>query len=91
MVTIAMRTWFSELTGNYRATIPEPVRRLLQLKADDRIAFDIKGDKVSIRKARTGDTQFARGLEGAMTDWLSEADEKAYRDVRRLLEMAETT
>lgn len=74
-----MQTTTSKLTKKYQATIPEPVRRLLHLQAGDAIAFDIEGDAIQVRKARPIDLAFAKGLEGTLGEWASEADEKAYR------------
>ena len=76
-----MRTSTSKLTKKYQATIPEPVRRLLHLEAGDAIAFDIEDDVVHIRKARPMDVAFAESLENTLTEWTSEADEEAYRDL----------
>ncbi len=76
-----MQTSTSKLTKKYQATIPEPVRRILHLKAGDAIAFDIEDDAVHIRKARPVDTAFAETLEGTLTEWATEADEEAYRDL----------
>lgn len=76
-----METATSKLTKKYQATIPEPVRRLLHLEAGDAIAFDIEGGDVHLRKARAVDLAFARSLEGTLTEWTTEADEEAYRDL----------
>jgi antitoxin PrlF len=76
-----MGTATSKLTKKYQATIPEPVRRLLNLEAGDAIAFDIEADDVHLRKARPVDLTFAHSLEGTLNEWVSEADEEAYRDL----------
>jgi AbrB family looped-hinge helix DNA binding protein len=76
-----METATSKLTKKYQATIPEPVRRVLQLEAGDAVAFDIEGDDVHLRKARRVDLAFARSLEGTLSEWVSPADEEAYRDL----------
>lgn len=76
-----MQTSTSKLTSKYQATIPEPVRRLLQLKAGDAIAFDIEGSQIHLRKARDSDLAFAKSLEGTLAEWYSDADEDAYRDL----------
>ena len=76
-----METKTSKLTKKYQATIPEPVRRLLHLKAGDVVAFDIEGGDVRLRKARPMDAAFIRSLEGTLDEWTSEADEEAYRDL----------
>jgi len=76
-----VETATSKLTKKYQATIPEPVRRLLHLEAGDAIAFDIEDNDVRLRKARSVDLAFTKSLEGTLTEWSSEADEEAYRDL----------
>ena len=76
-----METATSKLTKKYQATIPEPVRRVLKLKAGDAVAFDIQGDSIQLRKARSVDIAFAQSLEGTLSEWMSAADEDAYRDL----------
>jgi len=76
-----MQTATSKLTKKYQATIPEPVRKLLHLQAGDAIAFDIENNDIHLRKARPIDLVFAQSLEGTLTEWTSEADEKAYHDL----------
>lgn len=76
-----MRTETSKLTSKYQATIPEAVRKAMHLRAGDIVAFDINGDEVRLRKASPVDIAFARALEGTLGEWMSEADEEAYRDL----------
>ena len=71
----------SRLTSKYQATVPEKVREVLGLKKGDVIAFDINKDRVTLKKATSADLQFARALEGTLSEWLSENDEEAYRDL----------
>ena len=40
----------SKLTSKYQATIAAPVRKILQVKAGDAIAFDIQGGARALRK-----------------------------------------
>ena len=75
---IALTTPTSKLTSKYQATIPEPVRRLLQLKAGDTLAFDIEEGIVRLRKAQPLDMAFTEGVEGSLGEWLSDEDESAY-------------
>ena len=75
----AMHTSTCKLTKRYQATIPEPVRTLLDLGAGDAIAFHIEGDEVRLRKARPVDIAFAQALQATLEEWSSEADEEAWR------------
>jgi len=76
-----VHTSTSKLTRKYQATIPEPVRKILRVAAGDAIAFDVEGKEVRVRKARPVDLAFARALEGTLTEWSSDADQAAYRDL----------
>jgi antitoxin PrlF len=76
-----MQTTTSKLTKKYQATIPEPVRQLLHLQAGDAIAFDIVGDDIHLRKARPMDLAFVKSLEGTLSEWATQEDEEAYRDL----------
>ena len=76
-----MRTATSKLTTKYQATIPAPVREVLKVEAGDTIAFEIDEGQIRLRKARPLDLEFARALEGTLSEWLSEADEEAFRDL----------
>jgi len=76
-----MQTVTSKLTKKYQATIPGPVRKLLHLTMGDEVAFDIEDDNVYLRKARSVDLAFTQGIEGSLNEWMSEADEEAYRDL----------
>ena len=71
----------SKLTRKYQATIPEAVREKLDLHAGDVIAFEIEHDAVMIRKVQPIDTAFAKALVGTLSEWASEHDEEAYRDL----------
>lgn len=75
------QTAISKLTKKYQATIPEPVRRVLNLQAGDTVTFDIEDNSVHLRKSRPVDIAFVQSLEGTMSEWETEADEDAYRDL----------
>ena len=71
----------SKLTKKYQATIPKPVRKILRLDSGDSIAFDIDGEIVRLRKALPLDLEFAKALEGTLSEWSGEADDEAYGDL----------
>jgi antitoxin PrlF len=76
-----MQTTTSKLTSKYQATIPEPVRKALHLRAGDAVAFDIENNQIRLRKAQPLDLAYAQALEGTLNEWESAADEEAYRDL----------
>ena len=76
-----MQTPTSKLTKKYRTTVPETVRRILELKAGDVVAFDIDNDTVKLRKARPIDLEFHSALIPTLSEWDSQNDEEAYHDL----------
>ena len=78
-ITMSLST--SKLTKKYQATIPEPIRKQLQLSAGDSVVFDLRGEQVQLRKARPVDLAFLQSLEGTLTEWSSDADEEAYSEL----------
>ena len=72
----------SKLTKKSQATIPEKIRKILGLQPGDSVAFELNEERrVFLRKATPIDFEFAKALEGTLSEWLSENDEEAYRDL----------
>ena len=71
----------SKLTKKYQATVPAPVRKKLELKAGDVIAFDIENDFIKLRKAKPIDIEFSSALAPTLSEWESQNDEEAYNDL----------
>ena len=76
-----MQTAISKLTKKYQATVPEAVRKQLNLNAGDIIAFEIDKDIIKLRKARPIDIEFSSALVPTLTEWKSQNDEEAYSDL----------
>jgi antitoxin PrlF len=68
----------SRLTSKGQATIPVKVRQALQLKPGDRVAFEITGRKVALRRLDPLDHAFLSIAEESLTEWSSAQDEKAF-------------
>ena len=66
----------SKLTSKARTTIPQAVRRALQLQAGDDIGYEVRSDGVVVL------TRVAAALDrdpfGAFDEWASLGDEQAY-------------
>ncbi|MGA9033052.1 MAG: AbrB/MazE/SpoVT family DNA-binding domain-containing protein [Sulfuricaulis sp.] len=69
----------SKLTSKFQATIPLAIRRKLGLKPGDAVVFEIENDVITVRRATALDREYAKSLEGTLTEWLSKEDEEAYR------------
>jgi antitoxin PrlF len=72
----------SRLTSKGQATIPAPVRKRLHLKPGDSVVFEeSKTGTVCVRKAEPLEIEFLSALEGTLSEWNSENDDKAYGDL----------
>lgn len=71
----------SRLTTKFQTTVPTRVRKILQLKAGDMVGFEIDGNEVRLRRATPLDLAFTQALEGTLTEWASEADDRAFKDL----------
>ena len=76
-----MQTATSKLTKKYQATVPEAVRKKLNLNAGDIIAFEINNGAIKLRKARPIDIEFSNALVPTLNEWNSQYDEEAYNDL----------
>jgi len=65
----------SKITSKARTTIPQAVRKALQVQEGDAIAYAITGNRVVLTKVPTppADDPFA-----TFTEWDSDADRRAY-------------
>jgi AbrB family looped-hinge helix DNA binding protein len=76
-----MQTAMSKLTKKYQATVPEAVRKKLNLNAGDTIAFEIDNNEIKIRKVKPIDLEFTSALTPTLSEWDSNHDEEAYNDL----------
>lgn len=72
----------SKLTEKFQATVPAEVREVLHLDKGDAVVYEIHKDrKVILRKATRVEYEWIKGLEKTLSEWNSENDEEAYRDL----------
>ena len=71
----------SRLTSKHQTTVPEKIRKLLGLRKGDLVGFDIRKKVVTLKKVAPIDLKFAKSLETTLSEWNSENDEEAYRDL----------
>ena len=76
-----MKASKSKLTSKYQTTIPKEVRELLLLKKGDEVVFEIDDGQVLIRKATPLDLEYLSSIESTLSEWNSENDEDAYRNL----------
>ncbi len=72
----------SRLTSKGQATVPALVRKKLHLKPGDTVIFEeSETGLVCLRKAEPLDLEFLSSLEKTLSEWNSENDDRAYRDL----------
>lgn len=70
------------MTQSFEVTIPTEVRDLLRLKSGDWLEFEEReGGEVFVRKGNPIDGEFAKSVEGTLSEWKSEADGEGYCDL----------
>ena len=55
--------------------MPAAIRRRLGLHPGNALAYEVDGDKVSIRKVSTIDLEWARAIERTLTEWQDGEDD----------------
>jgi antitoxin PrlF len=78
---IAKSKLISKVTQKYQATIPQAVRKKLESGKGDRIIFEIEDDKVVLKKLSSLDWEYLESVSATLSEWSSDADEKAYSDL----------
>jgi AbrB family looped-hinge helix DNA binding protein len=71
----------SRLTSKGQATIPADIRKAHRLKEGDRVVFELKAGKVTVRKLDQMDRAFLALADSAFEEWNSPEDEAAFRDL----------
>lgn len=71
----------SKVTKKYQATIPQTVRNKLGIEQGDCILFEIQEEGVLLKKVSPVDWEYLESVSNTFSEWSSEADEEAYRDL----------
>lgn len=72
----------SRVTSKYQATVPADVRAALGVKAGDQLVWKVEDGVARVSKAEPIDHQWHAAISATLADeWLSDEDEKGYRDL----------
>ena len=71
----------SRLTSKGQATIPVEIRKVLHLREGDRVVFELRNKKVTVRRADPEDLMFLKQAETIFDDWNHPEAEAAFRDL----------
>jgi len=72
----------AKITSKGQTTIPRAVRAALNLAPGDSILWEVGDDGIArVHRATPLDLEYLRALEGTLSEWASDADEAAYREL----------
>jgi AbrB family looped-hinge helix DNA binding protein len=71
----------SKVTQKYQATIPQAIRKKLEIEKGDRLIFEIEDEKVVLKKVLPVDWEYLESVSATLSEWSSVADEEAYHDL----------
>lgn len=72
----------AKVTAKGQTTIPREVRAALHIKPGDLIVWEATAEgTATMRRAEPLDLEYLRAVEGTLSDWASQADEEAYREL----------
>lgn len=71
----------TKMTSKGQVTIPKKIREALDLRQGDVLRLDIEGDRAVLTKLAVDRDAEMKALEATLGEWLSNADEEAYRDL----------
>lgn len=71
-----------KITAKGQTTIPQDVRVAMHVSPGDLIAWEVNADRTAtVCRVQPLDVEYLRTIEGTLSEWASEADEEAYRDL----------
>ncbi len=76
-----MHIHISTITQKGQTTIPVDIRHELDLKAGDKIEFEISKGKVTLKKLQPIDYAYHMALTANLSEWGSPEDDEAYNDL----------
>ena len=71
----------AKLSAGGQTAIPKSIREAAGIYAGDTLAFETDGERVVVRRVVRGREDTARDVFETMSEWMSAADEAAWRDL----------
>lgn len=72
----------AKITAKGQTTIPQDVRAALHVSVGDLISWEVGADGTAkVRRVQPMDLDYLRAVEGTLSEWAGDADEKAYREL----------
>ncbi len=71
----------SRISAKGQVTVPKRVREALSAKPGDVLAYEVKGNVVTLRRLDPFDAAFHAALSQTLDEWASPEDDEAFRDL----------
>jgi bifunctional DNA-binding transcriptional regulator/antitoxin component of YhaV-PrlF toxin-antitoxin module len=72
----------ARVTTKGQTTIPREIRAAMRVSPGDLIAWEPRDDgSATVRRVQPLDLDYLRALDATLSEWASDADEEAYRDL----------
>ncbi len=72
---------FAKVTSKGQMTIPKAIRERLGIRQGDLLRVSVQENRVVMTRLAPADEAELEALEATLEEWLSAADEDAYRDL----------
>lgn len=74
-------THTSRLSAKGQVTIPAGIRETLKLLPGDYVAYELQGEKVTLKKITPFDAAYHAAVGETLEEWNSPEDEEAFSDL----------
>lgn len=75
-------TQLAKISSKGQVTVPVDIRKALHVEPGDTLAFDIQANgQVLVRRAAPLDLDYLAAVGGTLSEWNSDEDDEAYRDL----------
>ncbi|MFQ5954080.1 MAG: AbrB/MazE/SpoVT family DNA-binding domain-containing protein [Kiloniellales bacterium] len=71
----------AKVTSKGQTTIPKAIRTQCGIREGDLLAVTADGKRIVMTKVESPEQAYLQSLEATLQEWLSDADEEAYRDL----------
>lgn len=71
----------SKITSKGQVTIPYALRKAAHLKAGDKLAFELDGDRLILTRLKPAKDAYLGSVSLNLEEWLSDEDEEAWSDL----------
>jgi antitoxin PrlF len=71
----------TRLSSKGQVTIPKKVREVLGATPGDLIAYEVKGNVVTVKRVSPFDAAYHAALSQTLDEWATAEDEEAFRDL----------